>query len=220
MTVIYTPIGYGVTDENGQCTLDHDVDGNPLTHSYTGTGAGEVDIVASLDSEITESSLVSETFVLMDCIKMDNGTKNDYTDIWNVNTTNSTITISRENEYTEFKETTTGNNLSNYTIGLNESCVIELDYWQLDGLSNTFMQLQDATTQVYSGGINLGSLNGSLETWYHLKITIKDGVATILNTTNGASIVKNLTNTPTRFVFWSSGDVSTLRFKNFMIYPI
>lgn len=82
MTVIYTPIGYGVTDENGQCTLDHDVDGNPLAHSYTGSGAGKVDIVASLDSEIDESSLVSETFVLMDCLVYDGGINTNHYDNW------------------------------------------------------------------------------------------------------------------------------------------
>ena len=74
MTVIYTPIGYGVTDENGQCTLDHDVDGNPLAHSYTGSGAGKVDLVASLDDVITESSLVSETYEIIDALFYDKGT--------------------------------------------------------------------------------------------------------------------------------------------------
>ena len=75
---------------------------------------------------------VSETYSLMDCIKYDKGTSSEHNDIWNVNSTTSLITITRTDEYTEFKETTTGNNFSNYVLGLNGSCVVEFDYWQLD----------------------------------------------------------------------------------------
>lgn len=66
----YRYLGYGITDENGIATLDHDANGDPITHSYTGTGAGELDIIASLDdsSHISDSSIQSETFVTYDCI--------------------------------------------------------------------------------------------------------------------------------------------------------
>ena len=80
--------------------------------------------------------------------------------------------------------------------------------------------LTSSDTYAYTGGIALSNLNGSLETWYHLKITIKDGTATILNTNTGSSIVKTLTDSVSRFQFWSSADITTLRCKNFCIYPI
>ena len=73
MTTTYTPIGYGITDENGKAKLEYDAQGNQLSHSYTGTGAGEVDIVASLDSSITDSSLVSETYSIDDCYWIETG---------------------------------------------------------------------------------------------------------------------------------------------------
>ena len=64
----YKYLGYGVTDENGVAHLDHDANGDPLTHSYTGVGAGEVDVLASLDKPITDGSIVSGTYPVLDTI--------------------------------------------------------------------------------------------------------------------------------------------------------
>lgn len=76
----YRYLGYGITDENGIAKLDHDANGDPITHSYTGTGAGKVDIVASLDdqSHISDSSIQSETYEVLDAKifeTFDNNTK-------------------------------------------------------------------------------------------------------------------------------------------------
>lgn len=62
--MVYKYLGYGITDNNGIAHLDHDSNGNPINHSYTGTGAGEIDIVASLDdsTHISDSSLQSEIY--------------------------------------------------------------------------------------------------------------------------------------------------------------
>lgn len=64
--VNYKYLGYGITNSEGVARLDHDQNGNPISHSYTGTGAGEINIVASLDNPIVEGSLVSETYGLID----------------------------------------------------------------------------------------------------------------------------------------------------------
>ena len=61
----YRYIGYGVTDSNGVAHLDHDPQGNPI-NGYTGTGAGEVDVIASTDNPITGSSIVSEIYGVFD----------------------------------------------------------------------------------------------------------------------------------------------------------
>lgn len=45
----YTYLGYGTTDSNGVAKLDHDANGDAISHSYTGTGAGKIDVVASLE---------------------------------------------------------------------------------------------------------------------------------------------------------------------------
>ena len=91
MTVTYIYKGYGITDENGIAKLDHDAQGNPLTHSYTGTGAGEIDIVASLDSTIGDSSIVSETYSLLDALFYDEALTNEK---WNSNYAD--VTTNRE----------------------------------------------------------------------------------------------------------------------------
>ena len=67
----YRYLGYGTTDSNGIAKLDHDDTGSSIAHSYTGTGAGEIDVVASLDEEIVEGSIVSEIYEVWDYIKHD-----------------------------------------------------------------------------------------------------------------------------------------------------
>ena len=140
----------------------------------------------------------------------------NYNNIWSTNTTSTNIVVTRTSDYTEFKEASSSN-FGNSTTGLTDSCVVEFDYWQLDGLTNTFMQIAKNGTQVTGGGMNLNMLNGSLKSWYHLKLTIQNGVLTVLNETNGTSFTKTLNDTPNTFTFWSSGEVSAIRFKNFII---
>lgn len=62
----YRYLGYGTTNSNGVAHLDHDPQGNPI-NGYTGTGAGEVDVVASLDNPIIDGSIVSEPYPVFDC---------------------------------------------------------------------------------------------------------------------------------------------------------
>ena len=70
----YRYLGYGTTDNNGIAKLDHDDTGSSIAHSYTGTGAGEIDVVASLDEEIVEGSIVSEIYEIIDAIFFDDAT--------------------------------------------------------------------------------------------------------------------------------------------------
>ena len=76
----YRYLGYGITNEQGIATLDHDANGNPIDHSYTGTGAGEIDIVASLDdnTHISERSIQSETYSLWDTLFFDNAIEGNH----------------------------------------------------------------------------------------------------------------------------------------------
>lgn len=60
--VVYRLLGSGVTDANGVASVN-----------YTGAGAGEMDLVASTSNPITQSSLVSETYSILDNILYDTG---------------------------------------------------------------------------------------------------------------------------------------------------
>ena len=71
--VNYVYMGYGITDETGKAKLEYNSSGTPITHSYTGTGAGKVDIVASLDQTITDSSIISNTYTIEDCYFIEQG---------------------------------------------------------------------------------------------------------------------------------------------------
>lgn len=152
-------------------------------------------------------------------LNYDIGTTSNHNDIWGTNTTTSSIIVTRTSEYTEFKEATTGANLSNATIGLTDSCVVELDYYQVDGGNNSFVQINNANnTQVYNGGINIGHFGGTVGNWYHLKFEFKNGVMTCTNTTNGTSFTRGLTGTPNKWNWWTSGEITAIRFKNLLIY--
>lgn len=70
--VSYRYLGSALTNANGVATFD-----------YQGTGAGEIDVIASLDKPIVDGSIVSETYEVLDCAfydKATNGTgeKNTY----------------------------------------------------------------------------------------------------------------------------------------------
>ena len=75
----YVYLGWGTTDSNGIAKLDHDADGEPIDHSYTGSGVGEVDVVASLDNPIVSGSVVSQPSSVWDCIFYDDGIVNPNT---------------------------------------------------------------------------------------------------------------------------------------------
>ena len=80
--MVYKYLGWGITNENGVAKLDHDAQGQEIEHSYTGTGAGEIDVLASLDNPIVEGSIVSETYEVLDCIKYDD-METDHLGIYN-----------------------------------------------------------------------------------------------------------------------------------------
>ena len=78
----YKYLGWGTTDENGVAHLDHDANGDEIQHSYTGVGAGEVDVLASLDKPITDGSIVSEIYSVLDCIWYDPLTETPLKNNW------------------------------------------------------------------------------------------------------------------------------------------
>ena len=88
----YRYLGYGVTDSNGVAHLkknakDQDIDG------YTGVGAGEIDIIASLDNPIVDGSIVSETYSVWDYLFYDDGITSPKTANWTNYSDRLTVTV-------------------------------------------------------------------------------------------------------------------------------
>ena len=78
----YRYLGWGITNENGVAKLDHDANGDAIEHSYTGVGAGEIDVVASLDNPVSQGSIVSETYSIWDYLFYDDGITSPKTANW------------------------------------------------------------------------------------------------------------------------------------------
>ena len=116
--VNYIYKGYGVTDSNGVAHLDHDANGNPINHSYTGVGAGEIDVVASLDNPVSSGSIVSEPYELWDTLLYDDATSTGYKNPnWyygsgiteDVTENGTIITASADYNYYTLRQTITSN---------------------------------------------------------------------------------------------------------------
>ena len=128
--MVYKYLGYGVTDSNGVAKLDHDAEGQELQHSYTGVGAGEVDVVASLDNPVSSGSIVSETYSIWDTLFHLECTSE--TNNWNYTDTRVSASFDENGghftglESTSFKQVTLSNNGARFLDGTKDY-IIEYD---------------------------------------------------------------------------------------------
>ena len=218
----YKYLGYGITDDKGIAKLDHDAEGNPINHSYTGVGAGKVDIVASLDDEITGGSFVSEIYALYDCGFSDKATDNtkassyyNYNRLIDVSySDNGTKLIHSENSTTNRHFYYNSNAISSVQISgmytILNNMAIEFDLTEINGTIDVYL-----TDGSNSRGIGLTSTG-------HYKITIdgerlhlfKDGVEQSLSGT------VTMTGDNIRWSFLLNSYNESLTFKDLMIYPI
>ena len=165
-----------------------------LSDGYVGTGAGEVDIIAK--TVIDDSTLQSEIYEVLDCYLKDNGTTD--TNIWTVGS--ATLNRNVNNEYSVLTETTVGTTgimaISNISL---TNYRIEFDVYQVDGTGNEWCVsiLNNDYSQI--SGL---SADGKLGEWKHISLDAVDVP----------------TNTRVRIVTGNS--CTTLRVKNFKLYPI
>lgn len=221
----YRYLGYGITDENGIATLDHDSNGDPITHSYTGTGAGEIDVVASLDdqSHISDSSILSETYETLDCIKYDNATQSSHNDsIWNsINPTG--LDFIREQDYTSLTLQTGTSGATNYIIGLSNGVAIDFDIYQVDGTNgNGFCTIYSQNQSLT--WFSLGNVQSEIGEWIPLRLILNETNATLTHRENTSKsstkdYVANEPITRIRFAF-NSNAINSIRLRNIRIYLI
>lgn len=215
--MVYKYLGYGVTDSNGVAKLDHDAEGQELQHSYTGVGAGEVDVLASLDNPIESGSIVSEPYEVLDTIFYDDGMENTHNTNW---ANPSSLGVAYSDDGTTISYT--ANSASRYYNSkisdatswrdTNTNYCIELDYDYTNGSGGSAnVQFGGATIELY----RLGSVAGTK----HLKI-ITDGnnLYPYLNDTHISAQDKTMSsNYGFSFAIYRT---ASLTFKNLKIYII
>ena len=214
--VNYRYLGYGITNEQGIATLDHDAQGNPITHSYTGTGAGKVDIVASLDdsSHISESSIQSETYELMDAMYYDPALSGNHNDsIWY----KPTATLTRGDDGSVVHPTSAWGGIqlgsTSQAIFIPVETVIEFDL--IDFSPSFIIQMRSGVQQsgnwVYCEPVKYTG-HQRWEIHSNTQKIMVDGVVKQNMTQNlGESY---------RFSFLSQNTTDTCKFANLKIYPL
>ena len=129
----YVYLGYGTTDSNGIAKLDHDANGDAISHSYTGTGAGEIDVIGSTDApaDIGDGSLQSEIYEVLDAIFYDDGLVNPNSN-WDCNI----VTRSVESNGTKFLVTSNNATARASMNPLDNSSALDFDgvpmAWEFD----------------------------------------------------------------------------------------
>lgn len=219
----YTYLGWGTTDSNGVAKLNHDANDDPLSHSYTGSGVGEVDVVASLDDpdSISDSSLVSEPYTVVDATFVDLATTGQKSNYWRNNsgwtvgtpTDNGTklTELSNNSEYmpSTTENATSWNSRKLFDVGF----AVEFDI--SDIVNYPRFRIYYNSTSVDK--VFESSANG------HYKFLV---------TTNGITVSKD-NGSPTSltsdtisgqcslgFVDTATSSTSELVYKNFVVYPI
>ena len=194
MTVSYRFIGKGTTDANGVAHITEDANGDTVSPpGYVGVGAGEIDVVASVDKPISSGSVVSQPYEVLDCYKYDGGTTANHNDIW----TSAYGTLTRSDEYSTLKESATNDGILAIANIPYTDYHVEVDIFQVDGTANrNVLQIlnNDYSAVDYCDGI--------VGEWKHFSLDKQDLA----------------TNTRVRII--TGVDCTELRFKNFQIYPI
>ena len=209
---VYRYLGYGTTDSNGIAKLDHDANGDPLAHSYTGVGAGEIDVVASLDNPIDEGSIVSEPCNFIDGKFRDGGKYGDKNNNWTASSL--TAKCDEGDTYTTLSNSSSSN--GDYTISApldyTTPFAIEFDnHLTSDDKDYVFFY-----SSVRNTFFNFSSRNISGNC--HVKIIVGENVRVFVDGVEKTSLT--LYAPPTEFRFRIQSGGADIGYSNFVIYPI
>ena len=219
--VSYRYLGYGITDENGVAKLKYDPNGDEMAHSYTGVGAGEVDIVASTDDpqHISGTSL-QETYPLLDATFYDKGLSGDGNHNDNWFNQNNGFDVVRGDSYTTLSRKGTGwqrfapNISSVTTYPFSIGTCIEFKLGTVTGNWNFTIP----KTSESLSNLDIGLINDSNKT---IKITV--GETNIIIEKDGAVVD---TKTTSEYIdddfqcYFIINLVNSIQYKDFKIYPI
>ena len=203
-------LGYGTTNAQGVATLEFDPNGDALSHSYTGVGAGKVDIIAE------SGSLQSERYTVLDCKFYDEGTS--VLDTW---TENQIISRTVDNDHIVLTD------LDSTSGSIYRSCdcdvMVEVDLYQVDGgNSRGLISFRSGSTSLATiDHASLGLTNGE---WHTFKGVFKsDGTVTWSNTENTTTKTDTFTydsSASYRLYIQLGGNCTELWYKNLKVYPV
>ena len=196
-------IGTGVTDANGIVSM-----------TYTGVGAGKLQIVAET------GDISSVNYELIDAIWYDRGNQDNH------KTWNSIVNIVKENGSLPYTDDYTvlewnGNSTFGYIVVrdiFEDNSFVNIE---LDMKCPTSMNSNLITLRALGGGIKLRLRPDVLKTsdgeWHHIKISIRDLIATL--EVDGVSIGDSPITDNTWYAFQLQViDTNPLFFKNFVVY--
>lgn len=219
----YRCIGYGITDASGGVTLDKKLDGTDLPASYTGAGVGKIDFVVSTDGpdKISEESNQSEPCEVLDCEFYNSGVgQTGDASFYNP----SNITVDMQSDGTLLTQSANSNAL--YYANLDSTSDLydfeapfcmefdaishSIDSNASDGCGIHLTEKNKSSKYKAFASLNTTSNN-------HIKVTV-DGTNVIYQVDNNTPITEEYSTTKVRVAFLLNN--ATLKFKNFMIYPI
>jgi len=165
---------------------------------------------------------LQERYEVLDCIKYDKGLAGDgnHNDIWTTYRTQ----VTRGEEYTTISETTSGSDgVCYFTLPTSSNIRFEFDIYQVDGTANNFFYnlSQEGT---YLNGSAVGTLSKNVGEWLHIIIDLPptgnyhlisyEGLSTPIQRSMTWDRSKSIT-----FNLWTPSTTTSLRIKNFKVYP-
>ena len=210
--MVYKYLGYGVTDSNGVAKLDHDAEGQELQHSYTGVGAGEVDVLASLDNPVSSGSIVSEIYSVLDGLYFEDGAS-DKSANWNL----SNVGYSSNGEYVTLNNASDGNRWCTLKIGSSTSYLdSSLDYcMEIDVKKDTATDIRlilDNTNVYVQNYVSASDFT-------HIKIYTSRSQSKVFYIIDGVTR-KVAMATANGNIQFRVANGESYSFKNFVVYPI
>ena len=194
-------IGTATTDNNGVATL-----------TYTGTGAGEVDLTACYYEEDTESIIQSGTYPVWDTLWYDIATTGKKSSAWSNPDGISIVTND---------DGTTLSDVANYYSSTNTMA------------DNFRLEFEIKTTGgagrfgVYISNLSKSShVNITENDWVHFRITRQNGVVTFERSTDGVTWItgtwggNTLTTETCGFKFYNLATDRTISYRNMKCYAI
>ena len=208
----YRYIGKGITDSNGIAHMTEDADGQTVT-GYIGTGRGLTDIIASTDdsSKISDSSIQSAPYNVIDGKFRDGGRYGDKNNNWT--TSNLTAKCDSGDTYTTLSNSSSSNGdyIISATVDYTTPFVIEFDN-HLTSDSKDYIFILGSSKTIFS--LSSRGITGNC----HVKLIVDENVRVFVD-----GVEKNpvtLSSAPTGFRFRVQSGGANIGYSNFVIYPI